>query len=117
MNVPAASDVPDPTWRLTRPARGFDVMEVETPDGENGEDGDGGRFERRGEAGMELRDRFWHQFLDLEVPDPVGTDRRAAVDGEVSLTPLSVSRSPVGERAGEVFELHGSADAGPAESR
>jgi 5'-nucleotidase len=107
-NVPAASDVAEPTWRLTRPARGFDVMEVEVPEG----DGDG-TFERRGEAGMELRDRFWHQFLDLDVPDPVGTDRRAAVDGEVSVTPLSVSRSPVGDRAGEEFRVGepGAADA------
>jgi 5'-nucleotidase len=25
-----------------------------------------------------------------DVPDPVGTDRRAVVDGEVSVSPLSV---------------------------
>ncbi|OYR83567.1 stationary-phase survival protein SurE, partial [Halorubrum ezzemoulense] len=66
VNVPAADDeaAADPTYRLTEPARGFDVIEFrpgeEGPDDENVPEG--WEFgERRGEMGMELRDRFWRE--------------------------------------------------------
>lgn len=60
--------------------------------------------ERRGEMGMELRDRFWREFLRGDVADDPGSDRLAAVEGEVSISPLSSSRSIAGDRAGEVVE-------------
>jgi len=60
--------------------------------------------ERRGEMGMELRDRFWREFLRGDVPDDPGSDRLAVVEGEVSISPLSSSRSIAGDRAGEVVD-------------
>ncbi|WP_128903802.1 5'/3'-nucleotidase SurE [Halorubrum amylolyticum] len=109
VNVPAADDeaAEDPTYRLTEPARGFDVIEFrpgeEGPEDENVPDG--WEFgERRGEMGMELRDRFWREFLRGDVPDDPGSDRLAAVEGEVSISPLSSSRSIAGDRAGEAVE-------------
>ncbi|GAB3695724.1 5'/3'-nucleotidase SurE [Halorubrum pallidum] len=112
VNVPAADDAAAdrPTYRLTEPARGFDVSEFrpgETDAGESGFD------ERRGEMGMELRDRFWREFLRGDVPDDPGSDRRAAVDGEVSISPLSSSRSVAAERAGDVVAIGGGDGAAP----
>ncbi|MDB2238226.1 MULTISPECIES: 5'/3'-nucleotidase SurE [Halorubrum] len=109
VNVPAADDeaAEDPTYRLTEPARGFDVIEFrpgeEGPDDENVPEG--WEFgERRGEMGMELRDRFWREFLRGDVADDPGSDRRAAVEGEVSISPLSSSRAVAGEKAGDLVE-------------
>ncbi|MFD1569626.1 5'/3'-nucleotidase SurE [Halorubrum laminariae] len=104
VNVPAADDeaATQPTYRLTEPAHGFDVIEFrpgETAAGETGFD------ERRGEMGMELRDRFWREFLRGDVPDDPGSDRRAAVDGEVSISPLSSSRSVAADQTGEVVAI------------
>ncbi|TKX75297.1 5'/3'-nucleotidase SurE [Halorubrum sp. GN11_10-6_MGM] len=117
VNVPAADDeaAANPTYRLTEPARGFDVIEFrpgeEGPDEENVPEG--WEFgERRGEMGMELRDRFWREFLRGDVPDDPGSDRRAAVEGEVSISPLSSSRSVAGEKAGELVESARGAETG-----
>jgi 5'-nucleotidase len=103
VNVPAADDeaAVDPTYRLTEPARGFDVIEFRPGDDAPGE---GGFGERRGEMGMELRDRFWREFLRGDVADDPGSDRRAAVEGEVSISPLSSSRAVAGDRAGDLVE-------------
>lgn len=91
-----ASDGRLPPMRFTRPATGYDVTTVDPTDPE---------VTARGEAGIELRDRFWRSFLNLDVPDPVGTDRRAAVDGEISVSPLSVGRPVSTDRVGESFSL------------
>ncbi len=101
VNVPAADDeaAADPTYRLTEPARGFDVIEFHPGDEGPGESG---FDEPRGEMGMELRDRFWREFLRGDVADDPGSDRLAAVEGEVSISPLSSSRSIAGDRAGDV---------------
>jgi len=114
VNVPAADDeaAASPTYRLTEPARGFDVIEFrpgeEGPEGERPDEEDvpeGWEFnERRGEMGMELRDRFWREFLRGDVADDPGSDRRAAVEGEVSISPLSSSRAVAGDRAGDLVE-------------
>lgn len=85
-----------PPMRFTRPATGYDVTTVDPTDPE---------VTARDEAGIELRDRFWRSFLDLDVPDPVGTDRRSAVDGEISVSPLSVGRPVSTEQVGETFSL------------
>ncbi|AUX10261.1 5'-nucleotidase [Halalkaliarchaeum desulfuricum] len=85
-----------PPMRFTRPATGYDVTTVDPTDPE---------VTARGEAGIELRDRFWRSFLNLDVPDPVGTDRRAAVDGEISISPLSVGRPVSTDIVGETFAL------------
>ena len=104
VNVPAADDetAADPTIRLTEPARGFDVIEFHPGDDAPSE---AGFDESRGEMGMELRDRFWREFLRGDVSDDPGSDRRAAVEGEVSVSPLGASRAMAGDRAGETMEL------------
>jgi len=118
VNAPAADDetAADPTYRLTEPARGFDVIEFrpgeEGPDDENVPEG--WEFgERRGEMGMELRDRFWREFLRGDVADDPGSDRLAAVEGEVSVSPLSSSRSVAVDRAGEVVAVGAEPSARP----
>ncbi|OYR51078.1 5'/3'-nucleotidase SurE [Halorubrum sp. Ea8] len=118
VNAPAADDeaTADPTYRLTEPARGFDVIEFrpgeEGPEDENVPEG--WEFgERRGEMGMELRDRFWREFLRGDVADDPGSDRLAAVEGEVSVSPLSSSRSVAVDRAGEVVAVGAEPSARP----
>ena len=95
VNAPVPGNAIDPAVRLTEPAAGFEVVEQDP-----GTDG----IESRGEAGMELRDRFWRQFLDMDIPDDIGTDRRATVDGEISVSPLSVSRSSLNGQSGETIQ-------------
>ena len=36
-----------------------------------------------------LHDRIWERMADGDIPDPDGTDRRAVVDGRVSVSPLT----------------------------
>ena len=43
-----------------------------------------------GNGGVSISDPIWGRMSPAEVPDSVGTDRRAVVDGEVSVSPLSV---------------------------
>ena len=106
VNVPAASDdaAADPTYRITEPARGFDVIEFHPGESAVSETG----FEEsRGEMGLELRDRFWREFLRGDVADDAGSDRKAAVDGEVSVSPLAASRALAGDRVGETIRTDG----------
>jgi len=44
--------------------------------------------EREGED-VVLRDRIWERMKTGDIPDPEGTDRRAVVDGNVSVSPLT----------------------------
>lgn len=117
VNAPAADDeaAADPTYRLTEPARGFDVIEFRPGEESSDEElpDERGFGERRGEMGMELRDRFWREFLRGDVADEPGSDRLAAVEGEVSVSSLSSSRSVVGDRAGEVVAVDAEAASGP----
>ena len=39
--------------------------------------------------GITLHDRIWERMADGNIPDPEGTDRRAVVDGSVSVSPLT----------------------------
>jgi len=42
------------------------------------------------EAGaIQLHDQIWEQMAEGEIPDPEGSDRRAVVDGKVSVSPLT----------------------------
>jgi len=36
-----------------------------------------------------LHDRIWERMAEGDIPDPDGTDRRAVVDGKVSVSPLT----------------------------
>ena len=44
--------------------------------------------ERHGNE-VTLHDRIWERMADGDIPDPEGTDRRAVVDGKVSVSPLT----------------------------
>ncbi|MFB6102714.1 MAG: 5'/3'-nucleotidase SurE [Haloplanus sp.] len=46
------------------------------------------RAERDGER-ISLTDNVWARMRDNELPDPKGTDRRAIVEGRVSVSPLT----------------------------
>ena len=48
------------------------------------------RAERNGDGRVGFSDPIWGRMNEDDVPDSVGTDRRAVVDGEVSVSPLSV---------------------------
>lgn len=74
VNVPATA--PEPRVRVTEPVSDYDVRidEIEP-----------GRYR--------VWDHFWDPLqpdTDVEVTDPVGTDRRAVADEEVSVTPLRI---------------------------
>ncbi|WP_135363516.1 5'/3'-nucleotidase SurE [Halosimplex halophilum] len=43
----------------------------------------------REEDGVHLHDRIWERMADGDIPDPEGSDRRAVVDGKVSVSPLT----------------------------
>jgi 5'-nucleotidase len=73
---PARSDggettVADVEMSITRPSTMYDMT-----------------AERNGETIM-LHDRIWDLMGSGDIPDPVGTDRRAIVDGEISVSPLT----------------------------
>lgn len=85
LNVNAPANAEDPPMRLTRPSKGYALA---------------GQIQ---EGRVELHDVFWSELGDGDVPDDVGTDRRACVDGEVSVSPLSVPHADVG-RAGQIVE-------------
>ncbi|PSP76409.1 5'/3'-nucleotidase SurE [Halobacteriales archaeon QS_1_68_20] len=85
LNVNAPADVEGPPMRLTRPSTAYAL---------------GGRIE---DGRVELHDTFWRELSAGDVPDGVDTDRRACVDGEVSVSPLSVPRADV-VHAGQVVE-------------
>lgn len=56
---------------VTRPSHGYDMTAA-----------------RNGET-ITLHDRMWDRMDSGDVPDPPGTDRRAVVDGHVSVSPLT----------------------------
>ncbi len=63
---------PDPTsMTITRPSTMYDMT-----------------AERNGDT-VRLHDRIWERMGSGDIPDPVGTDRRAIVDGEISVSPLT----------------------------
>ncbi len=44
---------------------------------------------RRDGERIEVEDTIWDRMADGDIPDPEGTDRRAIVDGQVSVSPLA----------------------------
>ena len=48
------------------------------------------RADANGDGEVHFSDPIWGRMTPEDVPDPVGTDRRAVVDGEVSVSPLTV---------------------------
>jgi len=70
VNAPVADRGPAPL-EVTRPSLEYEMT-----------------AERNGDA-VTLHDRIWEQMADGSIPDPEGTDRRAVVDGAVSVSPLT----------------------------
>ena len=70
VNAPVAEKGPAPL-AVTRPSREYEMAAVH--------DGDS----------VTLQDRIWEKMADGDIPDPEGTDRRAVVDGSVSVSPLT----------------------------
>jgi 5'-nucleotidase len=52
------------------------------------------RTEQDGDPGViHLQDYIWQRMRDDDIPDPEGTDRRAVVEGRVSVSPLTAPHS------------------------
>ncbi len=48
---------------------------------------------QNGDGEIELRDGIWELMRSGDVSDPVGTDRRAVADGQISVSPLTAPHS------------------------
>jgi 5'-nucleotidase len=70
VNVPLADDGPAP-MEITYPSETY-RMDA-----------------RRDGSEITLHDRIWEQMAEGDVPDPEGSDRRAIIDGKVSVSPLT----------------------------
>ncbi|ELZ24292.1 acid phosphatase SurE/5'-nucleotidase [Halosimplex carlsbadense 2-9-1] len=44
---------------------------------------------REDNGDIQLQDRIWERMAEGDIPDPEGSDRRAVVDGKVSVSPLT----------------------------
>jgi 5'-nucleotidase len=71
VNAPTPGDEPA-AMEITRPSHVYQM------DAQRDDDG-----------GVTLHDRIWEMMADEDIPDPEGTDRRAIVDGKVSVSPLT----------------------------
>ncbi len=70
VNAPLPGDEPAP-MRVTQPSMVYDMAA------------------ERHEEGLRLHDRTWERMAAGDVSDPAGTDRRAVVEGCVSVSPLT----------------------------
>ncbi|MFB6308993.1 MAG: 5'/3'-nucleotidase SurE [Haloarculaceae archaeon] len=70
VNAPVAEWGPA-EMEITRPSHYYEMDAVR----------DGGQ--------VTLHDRIWERMADGDIPDPEGTDRRAVVEGRVSVSPLT----------------------------
>jgi 5'-nucleotidase len=71
VNAPEPLEGHDPEMAITRPSEVYDMDASH----EN--------------HTVRLYDRIWERMATGEVPDPPGTDRRAIVDGKISVSPLT----------------------------
>jgi 5'-nucleotidase len=71
VNAPPAGEEPAPL-AVTRPSRG-QAMDAE----------------RDGDGRIVLRDHIWDRMRQGDLEDPPGTDRRAVLEGKVSVSPLT----------------------------
>ncbi|MDQ2049198.1 5'/3'-nucleotidase SurE [Natronolimnohabitans sp. A-GB9] len=74
INAPVADGEPAPI-EITRPSKRYEMD-----------------AERNGDQ-VHLRDRIWETMDPETIPDPEGTDRRAVVDGRISVSPLTAPHS------------------------
>jgi 5'-nucleotidase len=85
-----ADDPPAPI-EITRPSTLYDMT-----------------AEHDGDGRVTLHDRIWDRMREDDFPDPEGTDRRAVVEGRVSVSPLTAPHTTEGHEA-----LDGLAEAYP----
>jgi 5'-nucleotidase len=71
VNAPLPPESGPAPMEITRPSRAYD-MDAEW----NGNS-------------VRICDRIWERMADGDVPDPAGSDRRAVVEGRVSVSPLT----------------------------
>lgn len=74
VNVPVADGDPAPI-EITVPSKRYEMD-----------------AERNGRA-VRLKDRVWESMDPETIPDPIGTDRRAVVEGRISISPLTAPHS------------------------
>ncbi|MFB6105749.1 MAG: 5'/3'-nucleotidase SurE [Halobacteriaceae archaeon] len=75
VNAPLPQDDGNAAMEVTVPSRAYDMT-----------------ADRDGDT-VTLRDRMWDRMEEGEVPDSEGTDRRAVVEGRVSVSPLTAPHS------------------------
>ncbi|MFB6149228.1 MAG: 5'/3'-nucleotidase SurE [Halobacteriales archaeon] len=71
VNAPIPGDTPAP-MRITRPSHSYEMAATHEADGT-----------------ITLTDQIWELMRTDEIDEPAGTDRRAILDGEVSVSPLT----------------------------
>lgn len=91
LNVNAPRSESDPLMRLTRPSTEYHLSGSVEP------------------SRIVIEDQFWDGLRHGDVDDPVGTDRRAVVDREVSISPLSAP-TPGIDPGGTVIESFSAPD-------
>ncbi len=72
VNAPRPQEAPDAPMEITRPSHVYDMDAVWN------------------EGSVRIRDRIWERMAEGDIPDPAGSDRRAVVEGRVSVSPLTV---------------------------
>jgi len=71
LNAPIPSEAGSAPMEITHPSRVYE-MDATRDDGT-----------------VDIRDRIWELMAEGSVPDPPGSDRRAVLDGRVSVSPLA----------------------------
>ena len=71
VNAPLPPEEGHAPMAITRPSHVYDIDAERTDDGVN------------------IVDRIWERMAEGDIADPEGTDRRAVVDGTVSVSPLT----------------------------
>ncbi|QDX41659.1 5'/3'-nucleotidase SurE [Salarchaeum sp. JOR-1] len=88
VNAPATGQTENSVYRVTRPTQEYELEAEFT------------------EAGVNVNDKFWNELFERDVPDPEGTDRRAVVDDEISVSPLTAPHDVApGATAGGLVDL------------
>ncbi len=76
------------------PEEGFAPMEVTRPSHVYKMDA-----ERDGNGTVRIHDRIWELMAEGSVPDPTGSDRRAVLEGRISVSPLTAPHTTTNHEA------------------
>ena len=82
VNAPIPSGERSAPMAVTRPS---DVYEMDA--------------ERSDDGTIRIRDRIWELMAEGSVPDPEGSDRRAVLEGRVSVSPLAAPHATTDDEA------------------